>query len=444
MPAMASDWAVDRQVSLVKDQLGLVVSDLHNIMTRLRSVVGSLKVLCWQMDATSRGHAEQKYSARATAGERDVAKQERALGGKKDASRDSEILCRRRNIVMSLREKISPRRDIGRDRERQTRSDGSLQSNGVNRTVCNRSPGHNGQQHTVARSDVKTSFLRKQAATLRRTFHLSCRRRRRRRSVDKVAGQTNGMDACPEQRRNRKDPPEVDVLIAADHRRDSLTQTSPRRSRVVLSDASSVGVNIPVATSNKPPALLLPRGCMVIDQLEKATQRNGTIVRRGERLVESLVELTGAPTPRENRAQTRSFASNVSPSSLSDARSSRYTPSPLSLSQLSLTSPLPLTPRSSPSPAPSYCGIYEREVDETLDRVSGGMPVSPDPDVTDTCVVHPAYHRHGARCGENGGASGPKNKTGDVARLNGARFRVTKNRASGGRTGYFWRSIIEP
>ena len=91
------------------------------------------------------------------------------------------------------------------------------------------------------------------------------------------------------------------------------------------------------------------------------------------------------------------------------------------------------------------CGIYEREVDDTLDRVSGGKPVSPDPDVTDTCVVvHPAYHRHGARSGENGGACGSQNKMVDVAGLNGARFRVTKNRASSGRTGYFWRSIIEP
>ena len=435
---MASDWAVDRQVSLVKDQLGLVVSDLHNIMTRLRSVVGSLKVLCWQMDATSRGEAVQKYCARATAGERDVARQQRAVGEKKDASHDSEIVCSRRNIVMSLREKISPRRDIGRDRERQTRSDGSLQSNGVNRTVCNRSPGH---QHTVVRSDVKTSFLRKQAATLRRTFHLSCRRRRRRRSVDKVAGQTNRTrETCPEQRRNRRDPPEVDVLIAADDHRHSLPQTSPGCRRVVHGDASSVGVNIPVATRNKPPALLLPPGCMVIGQLEKATPRNGTIVRRGEHLVESLAELTGAPRPRENRAQTRSFASNASPSSLSDAHSSRYTLSPQSVSRLSLTSPLSLTPRSSPS----YCGIYEREVDDTLDRVSGGKPVSPDPDVTDTCVVHPAYHRHGARSGENGGACGSQNKMVDVAGLNGARFRVTKNRASSGRTGYFWRSIIEP
>ena len=440
MPAMAVDWAVDRQVSLVKDQLGLVVSDLHNIMTRLRSVVGSLKVLCWQMDATSRGHAVQKHSARATAGERDVAKQQRALGGKKDASQDSAILSRRRNIVMSLREKISPRRDIGRDRERQTRSDGSLQSNGVGRTACNRSPGRSGQQHPVVRSDVKTSFLRKQAATLRRTFHLSCRRRRRHRSIDKVAGQTNGTrKTCPEQREVR---PEFDVLIAADDHRDS--QTSPGCSRVVLSDTSSVGVNIPVATSNQPPSLLLPPGCMVIHQLEKATHRNGTIVRRGERLVESLVELTGAPRPRGNRANTLSFASNVSPSSPSDARSSRYTPSPLSVSRLSLTSPLSLTPRSSLSPAPSYCGIYEQEVDETLDRFSGGRPVSSDPDVTDTCAVHPAYHRHGARSGENGGACVPKNKMVDVARVNGARFRVNKNRASSGGTGYFWRSIIEP
>ncbi|KAI0222800.1 hypothetical protein LSAT2_025964, partial [Lamellibrachia satsuma] len=184
MPAMAPDWPVERQLSFVKDQLGVVVSDLQNIMARLRSVVGNLKVLCWQIDVASKGSVRTVYRAHEPAKSGNVGRPKRMPG---DASQDNALLCHKRNIVLSLGTTI-----LGatrRDEEHPEKSDCSHQANDT-RSVGNGSPENNGKQHQQqqqqqqqgAWSHAKASFLRKQAATLRRTFDRTCRRQRRRSS----------------------------------------------------------------------------------------------------------------------------------------------------------------------------------------------------------------------------------------------------------------------
>ncbi|KAI0222799.1 hypothetical protein LSAT2_025963 [Lamellibrachia satsuma] len=202
---------------------------------------------------------------------------------------------------------------------------------------------------------------------------------------------------------------------------DRLPERNPANNRVVYNDTSGCDCDkVPIAAGETPPGILLTHGGMLLQQLRERTNRNGMIVRSSA----SLVELTGVPT--------------------SPSPSSQYTPSPLSTPQLSLSSRLSPTSRSTPSPASSYCGMYERALDETLDRVSDGRPVSPDPTVLETCTVHPAYHRVAARPHRNGSPCYPKDKPVNVATVNGARLRGKKTRPSSGGADYFWRSVIEP
>ena len=402
----------------------MVTSDLHNVMARLRYVVGNLSVLSWQIDAFVKASATLGCRAhRSTLANGDVARVQPTPEGKSSAT---ELLGRRRrSIVLSLGETGSTRRD----KDRRATPNGILHTRDA--SVCaqrgsigKKSLKHNGQQQNACdRSDATISFFRRQAETLRRTFR--CRRRRRSLDVDTAVNETESKNAA----RDRGVPkPERRFVENVVSRRDC--------------DKLSITAGKTVTHS------------IVLQRLRETTRQNDMFVCSG---ATNLVALSNVPKS-NNISQTgdemhRTYRRIVSgvPLAVKPLSRERFSHgdsngcSPLS-SRLSFSSQLPFISGSTASPAPSYNDVYEQALDETLDLVSDVQSVSPDPDTVESYTVHPAYHGITTKPGkrESSCYRKGKGKSMCVVTINGSRLPATKCRPSSSGDDYFWRSIIEP
>ena len=420
---MAADWSIDKRLSLVKDQLGVVTSDLHNVMARLRFVVGNLGVLSWQIDALVKASATLGCRAHmSTLASVDVTQLQRTPAEKSNATK---LLGRRRSIVVSLGETVSARRDTRHDKDRHATPNGILHARDVGlcqqrRSIGKKSLKHNGQQQNACdRSDAPISFFRRQAETVRRTFHLRCRRRRRSPDVDTAVNETESKNAahnrCVLERERRSDNTiwrrDCDKLsmtagktLTYSMALQRLHETIHRNDMLVCS-----GTNL-VALPNVPKS--------------KNISQTGDEVHRTYRRVVAGVPVAVKPLSREHFNHRNGF-------------------SPWS-SRLSFSSQLSLISGSTMSPAVSYNDVYEQALDETLDLVSDDQPVSPYPDTVESYTVHPAYHGITTMFGKSEISCYRRGKSMCVATLNGVRLPATKCRPSSTGGDYFWRSIIEP
>ena len=419
---MAADWSIDKRLSLVKDQLGVVTSDLHNVMARLRYVIGNLGVLSWQIDAFVKASATLGCRAhRSTLANGDVARVQPTPAEKSSATK--LLGRRRRSIVLSLGETVSARRDKGRH----TTPNGIIHARDVSvctqrRSIGKKSLKHNGQQQDACdRSDATISFFRRQAETLLRIFR--CRRRRRSLDVDTAVNETESKNAA----RDRGVPkPERRFVENVVSRRDC--------------DKLSITAGKTVTHS------------IVLQRLRETTRRNDMLVcSRATNLVvlsnvpkSNNISQTGDEMHRTYRRIVAGVPLAVKP--LSCERFSHGDSngcSPWSF-RLSFSSQLSRISGSTMSTAPSYNDVYEQALGETLDLVSDDKPVSPDSDTVVAYTVHPAHHGITTRPGQSERSCYRKGKSMCVATLNGARLPATKCRPSSSGDEYFWRSIIEP
>ena len=346
----------------------MVTSDLHNVMARLRYVVGNLGVLSWQIDAFVKASATLGCRAhRSTLANGDVARVQPTPAEKSSATK--LLGRRRRSIVLSLGETVSARRDTRGDKDRHTTTNGIIHARDVSvcpqrRSVGKNSFKHNGQQQDACeRSDATISFFRRQAETLRRTFR--CRRRRRSLDVDTAVNETESKNAVPKPERRFES-------VVLRRGCDTLSMTAGKT--------------------------LTPHS-MALQRLRETTHRNGMIACSGATNLVALsnvpysnISQTGGEMNRTYRRIIAGVPLAVKPLSREhfSHRDSNGC-SPWS-SRLSFSSRLSLISGSTVSPAPSYNDVYEQALDETLDLVSDNLPVSLDPDTVESYTVHPAYH----------------------------------------------------
>ena len=395
----------------------MVTSDLHNVMARLRFVVGNLGVLSWQIEAFVKASATLGCRAHKSTLD-DVTQLQRMQAEKTSATK--LLGRRRRSIVLSLGETVSARRDTRHDKDRHTTTNGIIHACDVSvcpqrRSIGKKSLKHNGQQQNACdRSDATISFFRRQVETLRRTFR--CRRRRSL-DVDTAVDETGSKNAA----------------------RDRCVLKPERRSENVISrrDCDKLSITAGKTLTHS----------IALQRLHETTQRNGMIACSGANLV-ALSNVSKSKNIYEVHRTYRRIIAGV-PLAVMPLSRERFSHRdsngcPPWSSGLSFSSQLSLISGSTTSPSPSYNDVYEQALDETLDLVSDDRPVSPDPDTVESYTVHPSYHGITTRPGKSESSCYRKGKSMCVVALNGARLPATKCRPSSSGDDYFWRSIIEP